>query len=811
MKMSTTPIHEFRRMTCLPVRQARIKAENSKRLGIFGSLTILLFCCLLFFVASSSVSASTIKAPVLNLGLVGHWTFDGNKVVNGAIFDSAGSNTGYPVSIATSTFYTDGVIGQASNFDGTNDYITIPDNSSFTFGNGTTDSPFSVCEWVKPVVLNDTPYKGVVSKGQLTTNAAEWIFYVTPAGKIGMSFYSQTSTAANFFKTSNSAVASVGTWVHVCGTYDGTGSSGVGVKFYSNGSLVASTVGNTGTYVAMNNTTASLELGVALRTSGSVIYSNGAMDDVRIYNRVLSTAEITRLYNIGRPVKISATNSTNSLASGLVGHWTFDGNKTTWTSSTAGTATDSSGSGNTGTLANMSQTVTPTDGVIGQALDFDGTNDNVNLGSSLTQVNGQSALTISGWVRLDLSLTAGGALFDKRESTSSWINFQFYTDGRIYLIPGSFSAYGYMTNSSSNLNRWANYVMVFDGTLSGNNKLKFYIDGTEQSLTYVGTLPTTTASPTATSYIGYDSQNTKFLNGGVDDVRIYSRALSTTEITRLYNMGRPTVIKTVYPLDNQNAYFAYSVRKLRTSYTGSAINVVRDSDSAASDIGFAGKNLDTTTLQNFCAGVNCYVATWYDQTGNGRNLTQTSASLRPQIVSSGVLLTGANNKPVLSFDGSNDDLRLSGISFTHPRLVSMVFQRTEAGEGGSYFFSASPQSSYTWEFSTGQNSANAIFMAGGAGTACCTISSFPNNTNVIYQTYYNGGSSIARINANSNSTGSLPAGTASYFTMGSFYQDGTTAHHQQFKVSEFVAWSGTFSQDDRDKIRNNQNEYFRVY
>src|SRR3989344_3427452 len=72
---------------------------------------------------------------------------------------------------------------------------------------------------------------------------------------------------------------------------------------------------------------------------------------------------------------VSLNMPANSL--GLVGYWTLDGPDITWTSDTAGTATDSSGSGFPGTLTRMRKAVSAGLGEIGQALDFDGTADYV--------------------------------------------------------------------------------------------------------------------------------------------------------------------------------------------------------------------------------------------------------------------------------------------------------------------------------------------------------------------------------------------------------------------------------------------------
>ncbi len=101
-----------------------------------------------------------------------------------------------------------------------------------------------------------------------------------------------------------------------------------------------------------------------------------------------------------------------------------------------------------------------------------------------------------------------------------------------------------------------------------------------------------------------------------------------------------------------NASAAYSLRKLRTAYTGSAIRVRRSSDNAEQDIGFDGSgNLDTTALTSFCSGTNGFVTTWYDQSGNSQNAVQTTAANQPQIVSTGSVIT-ENAKPAIQFESS---------------------------------------------------------------------------------------------------------------------------------------------------------------
>ena len=118
--------------------------------------------------------------------------------------------------------------------------------------------------------------------------------------------------------------------------------------------------------------------------------------------------------------------------------------------------------------------------------------------------------------------------------------------------------------------------------------------------------------------------------------------------------------------DYPGAAAAYSVRLLKSTYTGSAIRVRRSSDNTEQDIGFTALgNLDTSALTSFCGAGNGFVTTWYDQSGNGYNATQTTAANQPQIVSSGSVLN-VNTKPALSFDGSNDYLINSSINISQP-------------------------------------------------------------------------------------------------------------------------------------------------
>lgn len=105
----------------------------------------------------------------------------------------------------------------------------------------------------------------------------------------------------------------------------------------------------------------------------------------------------------------------------------------------------------------------------------------------------------------------------------------------------------------------------------------------------------------------------------------------------------------------------YSVRKLRTGYSGACLRVRRSSDNTEQDIGFTSAGaLDTSAISSFVGANSGFVVTWYDQGGNGINVTQSTTGRQPRIVNAGAIDT-ENSLPTVVFDGSDDAL-FSGFS-----------------------------------------------------------------------------------------------------------------------------------------------------
>ena len=93
---------------------------------------------------------------------------------------------------------------------------------------------------------------------------------------------------------------------------------------------------------------------------------------------------------------------------------------------------------------------------------------------------------------------------------------------------------------------------------------------------------------------------------------------------------------------------AYSLRQLNL-VDQNVVRVRRSSDNTESD--FTAAQVTDGTLTTFCGAGNGFVRTWYDQSGNGRNATQTDTTLQPTIVSNGSLLL-VNDKPAVNFNAS---------------------------------------------------------------------------------------------------------------------------------------------------------------
>ncbi|MCP4457723.1 MAG: T9SS type A sorting domain-containing protein [Cytophagales bacterium] len=170
----------------------------------------------------------------------------------------------------------------------------------------------------------------------------------------------------------------------------------------------------------------------------------------------------------------------------------------------------------------------------GYAIEFDGVDDYIST-SSIDGIDGISQLTISTWVSVGAYGDWKGIL-TKENVQSDRINITTGgsgdgdNDDLLLVMSNGVHSGGYSTSDLIVLDEWMFISMVFDGTQTGNsNRLKLYVNGVQEPLTYYGTIPATTPSNSAEFFIGQFPPSGRF-NGKMDEFRIWNTARTQTEI-----------------------------------------------------------------------------------------------------------------------------------------------------------------------------------------------------------------------------------------------------------------------------------------
>ncbi len=223
-------------------------------------------------------------------------------------------------------------------------------------------------------------------------------------------------------------------------------------------------------------------------------FFNGDIDDVRVYSRALSAEELAQLYMDGD----------------LVGHWEFDEGSGT-------TVADSSGNGNTGTV---SSALAWTSGKVGDyALNLDGTKN----ATAPIDIDDYPEITLAAWV---YKTAYGGTVFGNDDggfdrALSARVGSPYYW----FIYTGA----GWEeTTTPSALNTWTHVALVYSGS-----DILFYVNGEMVYNTGYSASDYDSEAPFQIGRSSYDG-GSDYFTGKIDDVRLYSRTLSATEIARLY-------------------------------------------------------------------------------------------------------------------------------------------------------------------------------------------------------------------------------------------------------------------------------------
>jgi hypothetical protein len=487
------------------------------------SKKIWIVVALVFLVPAAAQAATIGRPPMTSFGLVGYWSFDGYVTdwATGQTRDLSGNNNpGLLGSMSTTTSPATGKIGQGMFFDGETNFIQVDDASPLD-----STSALTIATWVKATDWTGTgaPLTATILKknGNYILRKDE----LAASGGRGFKLY--WWDGAGNIRYTLATVPSAGVWHHIVGVVQNNDVSALYIDGVSVGSAAATSEAGT------RDLTDPMSFGA--NTSASERF-RGIIDEMRVYNRALSAAEVKQLYTSGTVIFADTTSATSSpFGLGLVAHWTFDGADTPWTSASAGTTFDKSGNGNTGTLTSMTRTGSVGLGKIGQAISVSGGARVVVNDSGTLDVTNNA--TICLWMKArSFTSTSDGPLIKKdghyllrvNDFAGANLAFRWWTAA---------SGLSLISTAHPSLNEWHHIC----GTVRADVMTGLYVDGTlrSSSVSVVGNVRDLTQSLT----IGSNGALEHF-NGFIDDVRIYNRHFSAAQIKALYNIGTANIGRT---------------------------------------------------------------------------------------------------------------------------------------------------------------------------------------------------------------------------------------------------------------------------
>ena len=288
-------------------------------------------------------------------------------------------------------------------------------------------------------------------------------------------------------------------------------------------------------------------------------------------------------------------------------------------------------------------------------------------------------------------------------------------------------------------------------------------------------------------------------------ITLFSKLLRVFIVTLACNFIFTNPIFAQNTLDNAGltsttpAAAAYGMRKLSSAYSGFALQVRRSSDNTTQNIGFtAGGDLDTASLKTFVGGGNGYVTIWYDQSGNGKNLTQATNAQQPALVASGAI-NREQNKPFIRFWGvvatSFNSLNLS-TAMTTTGHVSAVLRFVTGGYG----FILSHTGAYRWHSTPGNKMIDAV----NASTSVRNGSAW-NNGNATTPTSMSWPTVLSLIEL-------APQTPSSLTEWDNIGNDRSCCHFLSGGggYGELIVFSAALTATDRQNMETNQQNYFSI-
>ena len=386
----------------------------------------------------------------------------------------------------------DKVSNYTFQLDGINDYIDCGDSDDFSFGDGATDSAFSVSTWFKMSSFNTNNV--VFSKDSGLPNREYAIGFFGTSQKLR--FYIKDQGGNNQQSIDSTTLFALDTWYNVVCTYNGVGGSNAadGMKIYVNKLLETPTNVIKGTYVAMSNTTAPVNIG---QYGAAASFLPATVDEVSVYDSELLQADVDSIYGVGEPTAIS----------GAIAHWRM-GEEANFTSNWL---VDNSA------LDNYSK----------RSFDFDGIGDYVDVGTSL---NLGTDSTISMWIKRGRVGTVEMLLGEDTYSfdLTSYISASNTLIFKVGTFDSTFNAFP-IANTLNDTTNWIHICWVRSG-----DSVELFLNGVSmQTKTGFGAVTDTRFDTIAAKPTGA----LPFL-GNIDEVASWDT--NTINPIDIYNGGTPT-------------------------------------------------------------------------------------------------------------------------------------------------------------------------------------------------------------------------------------------------------------------------------
>ncbi|HVX57861.1 MAG TPA: LamG domain-containing protein, partial [Candidatus Saccharimonadales bacterium] len=488
--------------------------RTSRRKLVLIALPILL----LFLIAGGAYATINLTAqkpaqhtalkPGINLdqgqkGLVGWWKLNGNTKDSTPYQDNGTLSSPPP----TPTTDRKGVANGGYSFNSNGAWIDMGNPSALRLSGSLTMSA-----WIK-TLSTASNIQGIMTK----------YYNVTPGRSYRMGLVSGQLTVSlsddgnDSFSCHKGPTLIDGQWHLVEGVYNATAHT---VSLYADGTLLGTC---TGMPSSLYNTSKPFQLGTWDPGLADNAFQ-GSISDVRLYNRALSQADITNLYNsYNSQVNLySPPGSGNgvNLTAGLIGYWPFNGN-----------ARDATPYQNNGTVSGAALTAGHT-GRANSAYQFSDSG-YINIGNPAAYANVPRAFTYSLWVKPTGVSTYATPLIMGTNVSHTYFGIRANNYGGNLILeygkpPYDGSNFSTYILSPLSLNIWTMCTITFDGST-----LKVYINGA-----FAFQLASVTLNPTYGGLIfGHQGGgNQETFVGALDNPRVYNRPLSAAEVQALYDL-----------------------------------------------------------------------------------------------------------------------------------------------------------------------------------------------------------------------------------------------------------------------------------